>query len=297
MNTKKKETRWLIFLLCMIGVLGTALLFACRISPEESSAPADSQIEESQPEESQPEESRPEESRPEESRPEESQIEESDREESKIEESKSGTEESRTAQPAVDESWNRILVNRKHPLPEGFTVETKAINDSHCVDARIYDALVAMLDAARAEGLSPVICSSFRTMDGQTRLFNREFNDWLSQGYSEADAYQLTAQSTAVPGTSEHQAGLAVDIVSNSNWNLDESQEKTAEQQWLMAHCAEYGFILRYPTNKKEYTGIMYEPWHYRYVGVELARYLTDNGLCLEEYLDPGVTIDPYTGE
>ena len=162
MNTKKKETRWLIFLLCMIGVLGTALLFACRTSPEESSAPADSQIEESQPEESQPEESRPEESRPE-----ESQIEESDREESKNEESKSGTEESFIAQPVVDESWNRILVNRKHPLPEGFTVETKAINDSHCVDARIYDALVAMLDAARAEGLSPVICSSFRTMDGQ----------------------------------------------------------------------------------------------------------------------------------
>ena len=89
----------------------------------------------------------------------------------------------------------------------------------------------------------------------------------------------------ARPGTSEHQTGLAVDIVDTSYQILDEGQENTPVQQWLMAHCAEYGFILRYPTDKSEITGVGYEPWHYRYVGVEAAREIMANGLCLEEYL------------
>ena len=90
----------------------------------------------------------------------------------------------------------------------------------------------------------------------------------------------------AVPGTSEHQLGLAVDIVDRSNQNLDESQEDTAVQQWLMAHSWEYGFILRFPTGKSDITGIIYEPWHYRYVGRDAAKEIYDRGICLEEYLD-----------
>ena len=90
----------------------------------------------------------------------------------------------------------------------------------------------------------------------------------------------------AVPGTSEHQLGLALDIVDRSNQNLDESQEDTAVQQWLMKHSWEYGFILRFPTGKSDVTGIIYEPWHYRYVGKEAAKEIYDRGICLEEYLD-----------
>ena len=90
----------------------------------------------------------------------------------------------------------------------------------------------------------------------------------------------------ARPDTSEHQLGLAADIVSAGNQILDESQEQTPEQQWLLSHCQEYGFILRYPSGKTELTGVSYEPWHYRYVGVEAAGEIMEQGLCLEEYLE-----------
>lgn len=89
----------------------------------------------------------------------------------------------------------------------------------------------------------------------------------------------------AVPGTSEHQTGLAVDLVASSYQVLDRKQEQTAEQKWLMEHCWEYGFILRYPSDKSAVTGIGYEPWHYRYVGRETSKAIQDSGLCLEEYL------------
>ena len=90
----------------------------------------------------------------------------------------------------------------------------------------------------------------------------------------------------ARPGTSEHQLGLAVDIVSASNQSLTKAQEKTKVQKWLMEHCWEYGFILRYPNEKSGITGIGYEPWHYRYVGTEIALDIRDSGLCFEEYLE-----------
>lgn len=290
MTGKKKEAYWLILLLCLIAVLVIILLWPS--SESEESTPSETSL--TQESRLNSEDSRQEQS----SQPEEnSKQEEISRHEETSQSAENSRQEESSAPPVVSDDWNLILVNRKHPLPEGFTVATKAINDSHAVDERIADALDRMLSDARAEGLAPVVCSSFRTWDGQTRLFNNEYQDWISQGYSESEAYRLTAQSTAIPGTSEHQTGLAVDIVSNYNWSLTEEQEKTEEQQWLMAHCAEYGFILRFPNNKTEYTGIIYEPWHYRYVGVELAQYLTSNGLCLEEYLDPGTTIDPYTGE
>ena len=101
----------------------------------------------------------------------------------------------------------------------------------------------------------------------------------------QARAEQEAARWVARPGASEHQAGLAVDIVDISYQLLDEAQEDTPVQQWLMAHCADYGFILRYPTDKSALTGVAYEPWHYRYVGAEAARAIMDGGLCLEEYL------------
>lgn len=107
---------------------------------------------------------------------------------------------------------------------------------------------------------------------------------WLSRGYTRNGAEAQAARWVARPGASEHQTGLAVDIVDASYQALDRGQEDTAVQRWLMAHCAEYGFILRYPTGKVERTGVNYEPWHYRYVGVDAARKIMKDGLCLEEY-------------
>ena len=98
------------------------------------------------------------------------------------------------------------------------------------------------------------------------------------------EAEEKVAYWVARPGTSEHQAGLAVDIVDTNYQSLDEQQEETPVQLWLMEHCAEYGFILRYPSGKSDLTGVGYEPWHYRYVGEEAAREIMDQGVCLEEY-------------
>ena len=159
------------------------------------------------------------------------------------------------------------------------------LKNGHAVDERCYPDLQAMMDACRAEGLFPVICSSYRTWEKQENLYNNQVNKLMAQGYSAEAAREEAAKAIAVPGTSEHQLGLAVDIVDLNNQNLDSSQEDTAVQKWLMEHCWEYGFILRYPNGKSEITGIIYEPWHYRYVGREAAKEITEAGICLEEYL------------
>ena len=99
-------------------------------------------------------------------------------------------------------------------------------------------------------------------------------------------ALELAAQVVAVPGTSEHQTGLAADIMDEVYPYLNDWQEHTEAQKWLMEHCTEYGFILRYPENKQDITKVIYEPWHFRYVGKEVAEYITENDLCLEEFLE-----------
>ena len=190
---------------------------------------------------------------------------------------------------AAQDGWSRILVNRDHPLPEDFQIPklTKLIN-GQSVDSRAYPDLQRMMDACRAEGLEPLICSSYRSWDKQEELFQRKVQSCLSQAGSRQEAEELAAQWVSRPGTSEHQAGLALDIVDKSYQLLDERQEQTAVQKWLMEHCAEYGFILRYPTEKSALTGVNYEPWHYRYVGAEAAGEIMSQGLCLEEYLGDG---------
>lgn len=107
----------------------------------------------------------------------------------------------------------------------------------------------------------------------------------MAQGLSQTEAQKQAATEAAVPGTSEHQLGLAVDLVDASYQVLDEAQASTPAQQWLMAHCWEYGFILRYPAEKQDITGIIYEPWHYRYVGRDHAQAIRQSGQCLEEFL------------
>lgn len=186
----------------------------------------------------------------------------------------------------TSEGWNLVLVNPWHAIPDDLDITLIQLKNGQSVDERIYPDLQGMMDDCRAAGLSPIICSSYRTMDKQTRLFNNQVKNYTSQGYSEEDAVIEAGKWVAIPGTSEHQLGLAVDIVAKSNQMLDESQERTAEQQWLMGNSYKYGFILRYPTDKSEITGIGYEPWHYRYVGKEVAAEIKERGICLEEYLE-----------
>jgi len=193
---------------------------------------------------------------------------------------------SRPEPSAPEEDWRLMLVNWEHPLAEDFQVpELTRLKNDQAIDSRVYPALQEMMDGARAAGLQPLICSSYRTWDDQERLFQNKVRRLVDAGRSPEEAEAEAATWVARPGTSEHQAGLAVDIVDMSYQMLDEAQEDTAVQRWLMAHCAEYGFILRYPTDKSELTGVSYEPWHYRYVGREAAQEIMEGGLCLEEYL------------
>lgn len=177
------------------------------------------------------------------------------------------------------------LVNFENTIPKDWKVDLVQLNNGQSVDRRIYDDLIAMLQAAKSEGLNPLICSSYRTNEKQEQLYQNKVSEYLSQGYSKVEASDKAAFWVARPGTSEHQLGLAVDIVSTKNQRLDRSQENTVEQQWLIQNSWKYGFVLRYPTNKNSITGVGYEPWHYRYVGKEHAKKINELGVCLEEYV------------
>lgn len=194
-----------------------------------------------------------------------------------------------TTIPVVEEiqlPWNLILVNPWNRIPEDFSVELAELEDGQQVDERIYPDLERMMADMGAEGLQPLICSSYRTDEKQQTLYRNKVSQYLDKGYSLAEADAAAGKWVAVPGTSEHQTGLALDIIDTDYPYLDEAQEDTAVQKWLMAHSWEYGFILRYSREKSEITGINYEPWHYRYVGKEAAKEIFQQGICLEEYLE-----------
>ena len=182
--------------------------------------------------------------------------------------------------------WQLLLVNRWNPVPDGYAPALTELKNDHAVDARAYPDLQEMMDACRAAGLAPIICSSYRTQEKQQELYENKIQRLLDEGLSYESAVEEAGTVVAEPGTSEHQTGLALDIVDTSYQHLDEAQENTQVQQWLMEHSWEYGFVLRYPEEKSEITGIIYEPWHYRYVGRAAAREMTELGLCLEGYVD-----------
>jgi len=179
-----------------------------------------------------------------------------------------------------------ILVNPWHFVPYDYSPDLVSAEDGYIVDSSCKDALLQMLRDCRVAGHDARITSAYRRQETQIELYNTKVKHFLDLGYDAATARTEAAKIIAVPGTSEHQLGLAVDLVDSSYWVLDEDQEKTPAQKWLMEHCWEYGFILRYPNGKTEKTGIIYEPWHYRYVGKELAMEIKGTGLCLEEYFD-----------
>ena len=201
----------------------------------------------------------------------------------KIEDTKDG--ETDDTKEELPDDWNLILVNRTHPLPEGYEVELKAIGSGSSIDARAYDDYRNMIQAAKKEGVYIYVTSSYRDLEKQITLYDKKVESYVMQGYSYEDAKKQAGQVVAVPGTSEHHLGLALDLVSSEYRRLDEKQEHTKGFQWLKEHSWEYGFILRYPNGETEITGIIYEPWHFRYVGLEAAKEITEEGLTLEEYV------------
>ena len=203
-----------------------------------------------------------------------------------LEKEYNSVKEQAEAQNEETRPWYLMLVNQSHPMEDGYVPELANIDDSHQVDARVLESLQNMLKAASDEGYSLYVCSAYRSVDRQKELFNESMIDYVNQGMTYYEAAIETAKSIAWPGESEHATGLAMDIVSSDYAGLDEKQGETDDQKWLMEHCFEYGVILRYPKDKSEDTGIIYEPWHYRYVGVEAALAIRDQGVTLEEYLN-----------
>lgn len=199
--------------------------------------------------------------------------------------------ESRPAAAEAESSWALRLVNAESPLPEGFSVETRAIPgyENREFDARAADALEQMLSDAEAAGCKLYLVSAYRSVARQDALFRRKTEAFMEEGFPREEAERQAARYVARPGTSEHNLGLAADIVSadwySSNNDLTTAFEDTPHFAWLAAHCADYGFILRYPEGKEAVTGVTYEPWHYRYVGADAARAIMENGLTLEEYV------------
>lgn len=182
--------------------------------------------------------------------------------------------------------WNLILVNKKNNVPEDYNVNLSEIEYGYLVDSRIEQDLRNMLSDARKQGLNPMICSAYRTQKKQEELYKAKTNEYIWDGYDEEKAKDLASYWVAIPGTGEHQTGLAVDIVSHDYQILDERQEQTEVQQWLIENSYKYGFVLRYPTEKKDLTMINYEPWHYRYVGKENAKFMREKNWCLEEFIE-----------
>ena len=178
------------------------------------------------------------------------------------------------------------LVNPWNVLPKNYAVELVPINDLHQIADVAYRDYLDMVTDCEAAGFMPVVCSSYRTQEYQEGLYRNRIDRYVKEGYSVEEATELAGRSVAVPGTSEHQLGLALDLVDNENWHLDETQADMPTQIWLMENSWRYGWILRYPNEKSEITGIIYEPWHYRYVGKTIAKEIYDLGICLEEYLE-----------
>ena len=183
------------------------------------------------------------------------------------------------------EEWNLILVNQWNPIDRNYEIDLIELNNGHSIDRRAYPDLQDMMDDARAEGLKPILCSSYRSNQRQRDLFANQVNKYLAAGMTEEEAETEAAKWVAIPGTSEHHTGLAVDIVALDYQLLDEAQQNTPEQQWLRENSYKYGYILRYPPDKSDLTGINFETWHYRYVGKEAAKEIYEKGICLEEYL------------
>ena len=182
-----------------------------------------------------------------------------------------------------------ILVNHTNQMPESYTFDTKECGSSTAVNKTLQtvacDAFLALQKAAAADGVTVWMQSGYRSVAYQTKLYERKTQYYRDKGYDEATAREKAAAIVNPPGYSEHNCGLAADLNSPEHTGLDEGFENTAAFRWLCAHAGEYGFILRYPKGAEDKTEITYEPWHWRYVGVENAARINASGLCFEDYI------------
>lgn len=187
-----------------------------------------------------------------------------------------------------EDSWCLILVNKDHPVPDDYTVpELTQLKNDNSVDSRIYPSLQKMFDDMRSQGLKPYITSSYRTHEYQQKLMDDKVASYEEQGMSRKEAEEEAEKWVAIPGTSEHEIGLAVDISVQPSDDEDQTAEdKQAVWDWLDENSWKYGFIRRYPEDKSSITGISNEQWHFRYVGDKAAKVMHEENLCLEEYLE-----------
>ena len=198
----------------------------------------------------------------------------------------------------IDNKWAMFLVNKKNPLPKNYDdiIETTVVFKSwkdYELDVRAADYIKQMIDAAADDGIDLLVVSAYRDMAYQKQNFENSVQNRVDKGMSYDDAYADTLAEVALPGESEHNAGLALDIMCEENQNMDDDSFETTEAfAWLDKHAYEYGFILRYPKGKQDITGIIYEPWHYRFVGLYYAKEIKESGLCLEEYYESRGWVD-----
>lgn len=178
-----------------------------------------------------------------------------------------------------------ILVNRENPLSSKYQPDLKSICNGRLKAAKeVYNDLTEMLESGEDEGYSFWIASAYRSREKQQTLVDEDVAVFRNQGMSYKEALAETYKETMPAGCSEHETGLALDILASDNLNMDSSQADSPANQWLRKNCYKYGFIVRYPENKESITGVNYEPWHLRYVGKEAARFIIENDLTLEEF-------------
>lgn len=228
---------------------------------------------------------------------EEAPVESSSQKEEEQEQSSQETKQQQLAEEFAKEKeeYYLLLANAENPLPQDWSIQTEEVQNGYEMDKRAAPAMREMIQAAKEDGVELMLCSAYRSVEKQQQLFDHSQQAYMAQGMSEEEAYAKTATETAIPGTSEHQTGLAADIVTPTYQMLDAGFADTPAGQWLSEHAAEYGFVLRYPQDKQEVTGIIYESWHYRFVGKTHAKLMKESGLCLEEYLQQELP-EGYTG-
>ncbi|MGX8692238.1 MAG: D-alanyl-D-alanine carboxypeptidase family protein [Clostridia bacterium] len=194
------------------------------------------------------------------------------------------------APPEIDiESWEFILANEYNSIGE-YVPQGPEMLEGQPLDSRIIEAMRAFVADARDHGVSVYLSSGYRSYADQRYLYNRKVAQYPPDGKDSNGRWIVLP-----PGTSEHQTGLACDITDVYHEFKDRTLADTDTFQYMSKHCQDFGFVVRYPEDKEEVTGVMYEPWHYRYVGVEAATYMMENGICLEEFVS--LYRDIYTAD
>lgn len=196
------------------------------------------------------------------------------------------------------DNWALYVIGNDNPLPNDFTVEVKTVAGERTLDKRCADYAIQMLNDAKSQGVGLYVTSAYRSIQYQADNLQNYIGRLMAQGYTKEEATKQAHKEIALPGHSEHNAGLAMDIVSNDYWSnhsdLDESFDKLPQYEWLINNSWKYGFILSYPKGKEDITGFIYEPWHYRFVGLEHAKKIHEVYEATGEFLTVNEYIEQY---